>query len=109
LPRLVEALRADQASRWRAGQRPLAEVYLEAFPILAASAEDVLVLVWGEVLLRLECGEAPQPPEYQARFPQHGDALAVQFELQRHLDGLSQATLLPGRESPRRPTSSTGT
>ena len=27
LPRLVEALREDQARRWRAGERPLAEAY----------------------------------------------------------------------------------
>jgi hypothetical protein len=59
LPRLVEALRADQARRWRAGQRLLAEAYLEAFPVLAASAEDTLVLIWGEALLRFELGEAP--------------------------------------------------
>jgi hypothetical protein len=45
LPRLVEALRADQAQRWRGGQRVLAEAYLEAFPELAASAEDALVLI----------------------------------------------------------------
>jgi hypothetical protein len=91
LPRLVEALRADQARRWRAGQGQLAEIYLCAFPALAASAEDALVLIWGEVLLRLELGEAPQPADYRARFPQHADALDAQFELQGHLDRLPDA------------------
>jgi WD40 repeat protein len=94
LPRLVEELRADQVGRWRAGQRLLAEVYLNAFPALAASAEDALVLIWGEVLLRFERGETPRLAEYRHRFPQHFDALAVQFELQRHLVGPSDATLL---------------
>ncbi len=96
LPQLVEALRADQVQRWRAGQRLLAEAYLAAFPGLAASAEDALVLIWGEVLLRLECGEAPQLTEYRERFPQHADALAVQFELQRQLQCSQDApTLAP--------------
>jgi WD40 repeat protein len=86
LPRLVEALRADQAGRWRTGERLLAEAYLQAFPQLAASAEDALVLIGGEALLRLELGEAPQLAEYRARFPQHAEALQIQFELQAHLE-----------------------
>jgi tRNA A-37 threonylcarbamoyl transferase component Bud32 len=94
LPRLVEALRADQAQRWRAGRRVLAEAYLEAFPALAASAEDALVLIWGEALLRFERGEAPRLAEYRHRFPQHFEALVVQFELQRHLGAAPDATLL---------------
>jgi hypothetical protein len=83
LPRLVEALREDQARRWRAGQRLLAEAYLSAFPALAASAEDALVLIWGEALLRFERGEEPQLAEYRDRFPGHVETLAVQFDLQR--------------------------
>jgi hypothetical protein len=99
LPRLVEALRSDQAQRWRAGQRLWAEDYLEAFPPLAAAPEDALVLLWGEVLLRLELGEAPQSTEYRQRFPQHADALAVQFELQHQLDRSQDAPTVVGRES----------
>jgi serine/threonine-protein kinase len=86
LPRLVEVLRADQVRRWRAGQRVLAEAYLQAFPQLAASAEDALVLIGGEALLRLELGEAPPAAEYRDRFPQHADALQIHFELQAHLE-----------------------
>src|SRR4051794_2181061 len=94
-PRLVEALRADQARRWRAGQRRLAEDDLAAFPGLAASPDDALVLIWGEALLRWEVGEDPQPAEYRARFPQHAEALAVQFELQRHLGAAPAASKTP--------------
>ena len=43
------------------------------------------MLVWGEALLRFEAGEAPRLEEYRARFPQHADTLALQFELQGHL------------------------
>jgi serine/threonine-protein kinase len=96
LPRLVEALRADQAGRWRAGQRLLAEAYLGAFPALVISPEDALVLIWGEVLLRLEIGDAPRQEEYRARFPQHADALAFQFDLQGQLrTGPDVPTLAP--------------
>jgi tetratricopeptide (TPR) repeat protein len=108
LPRLLEALRADQARRWRAGQRLLAEAYLDAFPQLAGSAEDALVLIWGEALLRFEIGEAPQPAEYRDRFPRHADALAAQFALQSQLDKLPDARTLapdqsPGATGPPRP------
>jgi hypothetical protein len=96
LPQLVEALREDQARRWRAGQRLLAEAYLDAFPALAGSAEDALVLIWGEALLRFERGAAPSLDEYRIRFPQHAAALAVQFELQRYLADAGQTIAAPG-------------
>jgi Protein kinase domain len=96
LPRLVGVLREDQARRWRAGHGLPAETYLGAFPTLAASPEDALVLVWGEVLLRFQAGAAPGLDEYRARFPQHADALALQFDLQGHLVTSSEApTLAP--------------
>ncbi len=97
LPRLVEALRADQARRWRSGRPLPAEAYLGAFPALAASAEDALVLVWGEAVLRFEVGEAPCQEEYRDRFPHHADTLALQFDLRRHLGPSSDApTVAPG-------------
>jgi hypothetical protein len=99
LPQFVAALRADQARRWRAGQRLWAETYLGIFPQLAHAAEDALVLIWGEVLLRLECGEAPELVEYRARFPQHAEALAAQFELQDHLDGPPDAATVAPRQA----------
>jgi WD40 repeat protein/tRNA A-37 threonylcarbamoyl transferase component Bud32 len=95
LPRLVEELRADQARRWRDGQRLLAEAYLSALPALGASAEDALVLIWGEVLLRFERGEDPRLAEYRHRFPGHADTLAVQFDLQRHLEQCATVAASP--------------
>src|SRR5262249_38223533 len=95
LTRLVEALREDQARRWRSGHGLPAEAYLGAFPALAASPDDALVLVWGEALLRLEAGAAPDPEQFRARFPQYAEALALQFELQRHMSPLTAAPTLP--------------
>jgi serine/threonine protein kinase len=97
---LVETLRADQAQRWRSGGRLLAEAYLGAFPQLAASAEDALVLIWGEALLRSELGEAPRLEDYRARFPRHADALALQFELQGQLAGEPDAPTLTPQPPP---------
>ncbi len=94
LSRLVEALREDQARRWRLGDGLPAETYLSAFPGLADSADDALVLVWGEALLRLEAGDAPSLEEFRARFPQYADALALQFDLQRHLAASPDAPTL---------------
>jgi WD40 repeat protein/serine/threonine protein kinase len=100
LPQLVEALRAHQTRRWRAGQRLPADTYLASFPDLAASAEDAVVLIWGEMLLRRECGEAPPPDEYRARFPQHADVLEALFALQAPLDARPDAPTLAQCASP---------
>src|SRR5262245_51046908 len=80
---LVEALRGDQVRRWLAGQRVRAEDYLAAFPALAGSLEDALVLIWGEVLLRQQQGETPAAEEYARRFPHLRQPLSLQFHLER--------------------------
>src|SRR5262245_61994648 len=69
LAALIDALRADQAARWRAGAGLRAEDYLAAFPALRQRTEDLLVLIRGEVLLRAERGEEPDPADYQHRLP----------------------------------------
>jgi serine/threonine-protein kinase len=96
LSQLVDALREDQARRWRSGRGLPAESYLSGFPALAASPDDALVLIWGEALLRLESGAVPDPEEFRARFPHYAEALALQFELQRHLQPPDAPTLLLG-------------
>jgi serine/threonine protein kinase len=45
-----------------------------------------LLLAYGELLLREELGESPDPEEYLRRFPAHAAALRLQFELHRALD-----------------------
>jgi hypothetical protein len=84
---LIDPVRADQAARWRAGTGPRAEEYLAAFPALRERTEDLLVLIWGEVLLRAERGESPDPADYQRRFPDLAQPLALQFELEQGLGG----------------------
>ena len=57
---------------------------MNAFPALAASPEDALVLVWGG-RLRAQGGRGMGFEEFRCRFPQYADVLALQFDLERHL------------------------
>jgi hypothetical protein len=82
---LVEALRAEQCARWRAGERVPAEAYLQQHPGLGADAGCALELVYQEVLLREQQGEAPHPDEYLRRFPQFAAQLAPLFEVHQGL------------------------
>jgi serine/threonine protein kinase len=77
----LQAVRSDQAARWRAGQEVPVETYLERLPALAGSPEDVQVLLVGEAMLRGERGETPELAEYQRRFPSLADQLALPFGL----------------------------
>ena len=83
---LVEVLRADRRQRWAKGERVLAEVYLHRHPELAADPERALELVYHEVLLREELGEAPRLEEYLRRFPQLVGRLKPLFEVHQALE-----------------------
>jgi WD40 repeat protein/tRNA A-37 threonylcarbamoyl transferase component Bud32 len=72
---LAEVLAADQAARWRQGDRTPVEQYLHQYPALQADAEALCDLVYCEFLLRAELGDAPDVAEYLQRFPAHADAL----------------------------------
>src|SRR5262245_33007021 len=62
-------LRADQRKRWQRGERVLVESYLGNLPSLLSDEEGVLDLIYSEVVLRSEVGDAPQEEEYLRRFP----------------------------------------
>jgi serine/threonine-protein kinase len=77
----VQAVRADQTARWRAGRGVPVEAYLDGLPGLADSPEDVQVLLCGEAMLRRERGETADLAEYQRRFPSLADRLALALPL----------------------------
>ena len=52
-------VRAEQARRWRGGERPPAEEFLVRHPDFAADPETAMILVYGEVLLREELDADP--------------------------------------------------
>ena len=83
-------LRADMALRWQDGDRVGVESYLARYPDLGAEA--LVALIYEEFCLREDADEAPDPAEFEARFP------AVAPGLRRVLDihglvGSGQATL----------------
>src|SRR5262249_30468073 len=54
--------------------------YLQQYPALREERTHALELVYRELLLREELGEAPQPAEYQQRFPPLASQLAALIE-----------------------------
>ncbi len=92
--RLDEAL-AIQQMQWRRGDRPPAEDLLAADSELAADVDAVLQMICNEVALRESLGEAPSLPEYQARFPQLGDQLRVQWNVYRVLFSVAPKASAP--------------
>jgi eukaryotic-like serine/threonine-protein kinase len=75
----------QQKNRWRMGQRAPVEDYLQASST-PFDVDEVLDLIYNEVMLREEDGDRPLLEEYVCRFPHLADALAMQFEVDRALD-----------------------
>ncbi len=95
---VAEALGVDQWRRWHAGERVPAEDYLRRHPALEAASDHALELIYGEILVRRELGEAAEPEEYFRRFPRHADALRQQLAVSPLLEptGESAAMTVPG-------------
>jgi serine/threonine protein kinase len=82
----LDVLRADQLEHWRRGERRLVEDYLRDNDSLGRDDEAMLELIYNEVVVREELGEAPRLEEYLARFPNLAESLRRQFELHRLLE-----------------------
>jgi eukaryotic-like serine/threonine-protein kinase len=67
--------------RWRVGERFLVEAFLQEFPPPTFDDEEVLDLIYNEVVLREEDGESPDLDEYLRRFPQYAKELRAQFDI----------------------------
>ena len=77
--RWLDLVRSDQSHRWRQGDGIPVEDYFLQLPEMRADVEEALVLITGELLLRREVGETLDVREYQRRFPEFVDRIAVQF------------------------------
>jgi WD40 repeat protein/tRNA A-37 threonylcarbamoyl transferase component Bud32 len=97
---LVDRLLVAQHESWKHGQRVLVESLLANNPTLSPKAEEVLDLVYNEIMLRERVGELPRPAEYYRRFPQFKQQLELQFEVHQ---ALKPHEMMSG--SLRRPTS----
>ena len=71
--------------RWERGERILVEDYLAALPQPLDDPDDILDLIYHEVLVREELGESPQLDEYLRRFPQFTSPLHDQFRVHQAL------------------------
>jgi hypothetical protein len=87
---MAAVLAADQWQRWHAGERVRVEDYLARHPAVAADPAALLVLAYGEFLLRKERGEGPTADEYLARFPRCAAGLRRQFEFHNALTDAGQ-------------------
>src|SRR4051812_30232124 len=96
------ALIDDQRARWVRGEPVTVEHYLEHNPSLRAREDTILDLIYNEVVLREEMGEAPGLEEYQRRFPRWAPQLAVQFEVHRAITSPSQTGVDSGSTQPPR-------
>jgi eukaryotic-like serine/threonine-protein kinase len=82
---VAATLRVDQRQRWQAGERILAESYLQRHSQVRADPETAVDLVFNEFLVRDQLGERPDAEEYLRRFPEYAGVLGAQIELHRAL------------------------
>ncbi|MDB5311800.1 MAG: serine/threonine protein kinase [Gemmataceae bacterium] len=66
---VVEGAAGEMVDRWRRGERPLTEEYLDRFPDLRECPEAALELLAEELALRDEYGRPTSPAELAERFP----------------------------------------
>jgi tetratricopeptide (TPR) repeat protein len=80
---LVEQLAEEMASRWRTGQRSLAEEYLNRHPDLWHRPDAALELIAEELALREEYCEPVSNSQLVVRFPQWADQVRTLGNVQR--------------------------
>jgi len=75
------AIRLDQIERWQKGERRRLFEYVDDAPEVAENAQEMLGLIYGEVLLRESVGELPNVEEYSDRFPELADQIRHWFAM----------------------------
>jgi serine/threonine protein kinase/Flp pilus assembly protein TadD len=83
---LSECLAAEMARRWRQGQSPPAEEFLDRHRELWDNPEEAADLVYEEVCLRQERGEAGAAAEVLRRFPQWREQLELLLRFHQLLE-----------------------
>jgi tetratricopeptide (TPR) repeat protein len=81
-PSDVDALVADMVARWRGGERPLAETFLNQKPELWDRPEAALELIAEELVLRSEFGPSTTHTELGLRFPKWKAQVEVLLDCQ---------------------------
>ena len=89
----------NHRQHWRNGLRLSVEAFIREFPPPIIDDEELLDLIYGEIVLREEDGESPELEEYLRRFPQYVGELQAQFEIHRALQSGHAFTLELSSES----------
>jgi serine/threonine protein kinase/tetratricopeptide (TPR) repeat protein len=92
---LVQKLAEQLIERWRWGERPLAEEYLERYPELRAQPEAAIELIYEEICLRREYGLASATADVLERFPEWRAQLQVLLDCHELLEQPPPAFQLP--------------
>ena len=79
--------------RWRDGERLPVEAFLQEFSPPTLDDDELLDLIYNEVVLREEDGESPELDEYLRRFPRYAEELRAQFDVHRALQSGRPFTL----------------
>ena len=88
----LACLLAELRRRWESGDRVSVEAFLAERSAGAVSDDELLDLVYLEVVLREGRGVGAEPEEYARRFPFLADQLRKQFEVDRAPVRLRPAT-----------------
>ncbi len=99
-PDWIARLREDQLLRWKQDLAVPVAGYLEAFPQLTATPDELLDLIAHEAQLRREAGEVPTAAEYAQAFPDLAEELERQFALDASLADLEATGDFHQLESP---------
>src|SRR5256885_6018075 len=83
---LAQKLTEQMVERWRWGERPLAEEFLERHPEVRAQPEAAIELIYEEICLRREYGQASATADVLERFPQWRAQLQVVLDCHELLE-----------------------
>ncbi|MBL8813531.1 MAG: protein kinase [Planctomycetaceae bacterium] len=77
----IETLAGQLRSKWQAGKRVPVETLGPLFDLVAQHEEQLLDLIYHEILLREEFGETPKLDDFVQRFPKHTERLQRLFAI----------------------------
>lgn len=86
LSRQVERVAEQLRAAWSGGGRVFIESFQPEFEQCTADDEQLLDLIYHEVLIREEYGESPDLEEYVSRFPAHAERLRRLFAVHRAIE-----------------------
>jgi eukaryotic-like serine/threonine-protein kinase len=92
---LVERLAQEMGECWRRGERPLVEDYLARYPEFWAQPEAATELIYEEICLRQEHGQATAAADVLRRFPQWQQQIRAILDCHQLLEAAAVAPRFP--------------